>query len=92
MQDAPAGKAEALAIKRWFRHSAASHLAMSGAEAPQIMAAMRHRSLSTVQRYIHFAKSAKQALAERTASVALAGMAASQGKVAEVVGLKGGRK
>jgi integrase len=59
-----------------LRHSVASHLAMAGAQAPEIMAAMGHRQLSTVQRYIHFAESARQALAERAASVALAGMAA----------------
>ena len=57
-----------------LRHSIASHLAMSGAQAPEIMTAMGHRQLSTVQRYIHFAQSTRQALAERAASVALAGM------------------
>jgi integrase len=57
-----------------LRHSVASHLAMGGAQAPEIMMAMGHRQLSTVQRYIHFAASARQALAERAASVALAGM------------------
>jgi integrase len=57
-----------------LRHSIASHLAMSGAQAPEIMTAMGHRQLSTVQRYIHFAQSTKQALAERAAAVALAGM------------------
>ena len=55
-------------------HSVASHLAMAGAQAPEIMTAMGHRQLSTVQRYIHFAQSARQELAERAASVALAGM------------------
>ena len=60
-----------------LRHSIASHLAMGGAQAAEIMTAMGHRQLSTVQRYIHFAASARQALAERAASVALAGMAAS---------------
>jgi integrase len=59
-----------------LRHSIASHLAMDGAQAPEIMTAMGHRQLSTVQRYIHFAESARQALAERAASVALIGMAA----------------
>jgi hypothetical protein len=49
---------------------------MSGAQAPEIMIAMGHRQLSTVQRYIHFAQNARQVLAERAASVALAGMAA----------------
>ena len=59
-----------------LRHSIASHLAMSGAQAPEIMTAMGHRQLSTVQRYIHFAQNAREVLAERAASVALAGMAA----------------
>jgi hypothetical protein len=49
---------------------------MSGAQAPEIMTAMGHRQLSTVQRYIHFAESGRRALAERAASIALAGMAA----------------
>jgi hypothetical protein len=48
---------------------------MDGAQAPEIMAAMGHRQLSTVQRYIHFAETAQQALAERAAAPALAGMA-----------------
>lgn len=48
---------------------------MSGAQAPEIMTAMGHRQLSTVQRYIHFAESSRQALAERAASVALEAMA-----------------
>ena len=55
-----------------LRHSVASHLAMSGAQAPEIMTAMGHRQLSTVQRYIHFAETFRQALAERAASAALA--------------------
>ena len=59
-----------------LRHSIASHLAMGGAQAAEIMTAMGHRQLSTVQRYIHFAQNARQVLAERAASVALAGMAA----------------
>jgi integrase len=57
-----------------LRHSIASHLAMSGAQAPEIMTAMGHRQLSTVQRYIHFAESARHALAERAAAVPLSGM------------------
>lgn len=57
-----------------LRHSIASHLAMGGAQAPEIMVTMGHRQLSTVQRYIHFADSTRQALAERAASVPSAGM------------------
>jgi integrase len=76
-----------------LRHSTASHMAMAGAEAPQIMVALGQSQLSTVQRYIHFAKNARSALAEQAAATALAGMAASQGKTAAtVLKLKGGRK
>jgi integrase len=57
-----------------LRHSVASHLAMAGAQAPEIMTAMGHRQLSTVQRYIHFAETARHALAERAASIPLAGL------------------
>jgi integrase len=60
-----------------LRHSIASHLAMGGAQAAEIMTAMGHRQLSTVQRYIHFAQPAKRTLAERAAAVALAGMSDS---------------
>jgi integrase len=67
-----------------LRHSVASHLAMSGAQAPEIMTAMGHRQLSTVQRYIHFAESSRQALAERAASIALAGMNAGAENSTEV--------
>jgi integrase len=75
-----------------LRHSTASHMAMGGTEAAQIMAALGHRQLSTVQRYIHFAKDAHQALAETAAAVAVAGMnAAAKPKAGKVVRLKRGR-
>ncbi len=60
-----------------LRHSIASHLAMGGAQAAEIMTAMGHRQLSTVQRYIHFAETTRHVLAERAASVAMAGMTKS---------------
>jgi len=60
-----------------LRHSIASHLAMGGAQAAEIMIAMGHRQLSTAQRYIHFAEARRQTLAERAASVALAGLAST---------------
>ena len=75
-----------------LRHSVASHLAMAGAQAAEIMVAMGHRQLSTVQRYIHFAQNARQALAERAASVPLAGMAAGNEASLNVVSLKGGKR
>ena len=74
--------------------SIASHMAMAGAQAPEIMQVVGHRQLSTVQRYIHFAETAQAALAERAASVPLAGMAAGRPETggAEVVRLKGKRR
>ncbi|KQZ29155.1 hypothetical protein ASD50_18360 [Mesorhizobium sp. Root552] len=74
-----------------LRHSLASHLAMSGAQASEIMTALGHRNLATSQKYVHWAQEARQAIAEKAASVALAGMAASTNHdTAEVVPLKGG--
>jgi integrase len=57
-----------------LRHSVASHLAMGGAGAPQIMQALGHTQLSTSQKYIHWATEARDELAERAAGPALAGM------------------
>lgn len=66
-----------------LRHSTASHMAMQGAEAAQIMAALGHHQLATVQRYIHFAKDARSALAETAAATALRGMTAAERKPAK---------
>jgi integrase len=69
-----------------LRHSIASHLAMGGATGPEIMAAMNHANIATSQRYIHFARDRKNVLAERAASVATAGLAASrESEVGEIV-------
>jgi integrase len=57
-----------------LRHSLASHMAMGGAEAAQIMTVLGHAQLSTAQRYVHWAKDARQAFAERAAATALAGL------------------
>ena len=62
-----------------LRHAIASHLAMAGASAPEIQAAMGHANIKTSVRYIHFAEGRKNELAERAASVAAAGLAASRG-------------
>ena len=51
-----------------LRHSLATHMAMQGAQAAEIMAALGHRKLSTSQRYIHYAEDARAALAERAAA------------------------
>ncbi|MBE0705053.1 MAG: tyrosine-type recombinase/integrase, partial [Afipia sp.] len=49
---AEAGLPEGIGL-HGLRHSLASHLAMSGAGAPEVMATMGHSQLSTVVRYIH---------------------------------------
>jgi integrase len=73
-----------------LRHSTASHLAMDGASAPEIMAVLGHRQLSTVVRYIKFAEDARNKLAERAAATALAGMANSTPK-ADIVPINKGQ-
>lgn len=56
-----------------LRHSLGSMMAMQGAEAAEIMAMLGHTQLSTTERYIHFARDARVALAERhTAGIAAA--------------------
>ena len=52
-----------------LRHSLASHMALGGAEAAQIMHAMGHNQLSTVQRYLHAADAARRELANRAALI-----------------------
>jgi len=71
-----------------LRHSLASHMAMEGAQASEIMTALGHRNLSTSQKYIHWAQEARQAIAERAASVALAGMKVT-GATADIVPMRG---
>lgn len=51
-----------------LRHSLASHMAMSGAEAAEIMAALGHRDITTSARYVHWARQAHQRLAEKAAA------------------------
>jgi integrase len=57
-----------------LRHSLASHMAMNGAEAAQIMTALGHRQLSTAQRYVHWAQSSRQSLAESAAATIIGGL------------------
>jgi integrase len=77
-----------------LRHSVASHLAMNGAGAAEIMTALGHHQLSTAQRYVHWAEDRREALAEKAAAVALAGMAAtaSPDKPGDVAPLARGRR
>jgi len=72
-----------------LRHSLATMLAVSGAQAAEIMVAVGHHQMSTTARYLHFAQNARAALAERAAAPALAGLAAAAGKNhADVVPLR----
>ena len=70
-----------------LRHSLASHMAMEGAAASEIMAALGHRDLSTSQKYVHFAQDKRQALAEKAAkgiSSAFAGVQNHGGTVVQL--------
>ncbi|MFI0414840.1 MAG: tyrosine-type recombinase/integrase [Candidatus Thiodiazotropha sp.] len=51
-----------------LRHSLASHMAMQGAQAAEIMTTLGHRQLSTAQRYVHWAQDERSQLAEKAAS------------------------
>ena len=76
-----------------LRHSLASHMAMAGAAASEIMTALGHRNLATSQKYIHWADDARQQIAEKGAAMALAGMAgAASDRVADVVPIKDGTR
>jgi integrase len=68
-----AGLPQSLTI-HGLRHSIGSHLAMAGASGPEIQAALGHANIATSIRYIHFAEDRKNALAERAAALAVAGL------------------
>jgi integrase len=70
-----------------LRHSIATHLAMAGASAVELMESLGHKQVATTLRYIHFAENARTALAERAAAVALAGLNGHEGK-AEVLPIR----
>ena len=90
-----AGLPEALGL-HGLRHSMASALAMGGAQASEIQAALGHTTIAMSAKYVHWADKARAALAEKAAAPALAGLAQAQGNEgAEVVDLtnaKGGKK
>ena len=74
-----------------LRHSLASHMAMSGSEAAEIMTALGHRDITTSQKYVHWARDRRQELAERAAATITAaisgvsaGSAAPAGNVVEL--------
>lgn len=61
-----------------LRHSIGTSLAVAGASPVELMETLGHRQIGTTLRYIHFAERARSTLAERAASTALAGLAASK--------------
>jgi integrase len=73
-----------------LRHSIGSHLAMTGASGPEIQAALGHANIATSVRYIHFAEAQKNALAERAAAPAVAGLESARrsGESAAVLPLR----
>lgn len=70
-----------------LRHSIGTHLAMAGASAVELMETLGHRQIGTTLRYVHFAEQARSTLAERAATVAMAGFN-GQTKKAGVVKLR----
>ena len=52
-----------------LRHSLASHMAMAGAEAAELMTLLGHTQLSTTSRYLHAAADARTAIAQRAADL-----------------------
>lgn len=73
-----------------LRHALASTMAVQGAQAAEIMAALGHRQLSTAQRYIHFAQDARVALLEKHTAGITAALSGKK-KKAGVTKIRGGR-
>lgn len=74
-----------------LRHSLASHMAMEGAQAAEIMTTLGHAQLSTAQKYIHWAQDARAELAEKAAAHISAALEPKQ-KKAQVAQIKRARK
>lgn len=75
-----------------LRHALASTMALQGAQAAEIMAALGHRQLSTAQRYVHFAQDARVALLDRHTAGIAAAMKPGKKKSAKVTQLKRRRR
>jgi integrase len=71
-----------------LRHSLASHMAMNGAEAAEIMAALGHRDITTSQKYVHWARDKRQVLAEKAAAGITAAITGGTGQVLGLIGSK----
>lgn len=71
-----------------LRHSLASHMAMNGAEATEIMTALGHRDITTSQKYVHWARDKRQALAEKAAAGITAAISGARGNADNVVSIE----
>jgi site-specific recombinase XerD len=68
-----------------LRHSLATLMAIQGAAAPQIMAALGHRQLSTAARYIKTVEDARQDVMEKHTAGISAALSGNKGsKVARL--------
>lgn len=67
-----------------LRHSLASHMAIQGAQAAEIMETLGHRQLSTAQRYIHWNQNARAALAERASAHIAAALGGEESNVEKI--------
>jgi integrase len=63
-----------------LRHSIGTHFAMQGASAVELMELLGHKQIETTLRYIHYAENARKTIAERAASIAMAGLNAKDEK------------
>jgi hypothetical protein len=63
---------------------------MTGASGPEIQAALGHANIATSIRYIHFAEGRRNALAERAATLAVAGLESAKqgGQQAAIIPLR----
>ena len=68
-----------------LRHSLATQMALSGAQAAQIMTVLGHKNITTAQRYIHMAQDVRAELAESAAAGLSAALTGAQ--AADVVQL-----
>jgi len=75
-----------------LRHSLASHMAMNGAEAAEIMVALGHRDITTSQKYVHWARDKRQVLAEKAAAGITAAIAGTVPDTRNVVSLSGSKQ
>ncbi len=70
-----------------LRHSLASHMAMDGAQAAEIMTTLGHRDIATSQKYVHWAHDKRQALAERAAAGIVAAISGKEEEPSNVVNI-----